>query len=946
MIVTFYSFKGGVGRSMAMANIARSFQLRGLNVVMVDWDLEAPGLETFFSSDPELLRSWRDRVGLMDLLMLYRQDYPAIPFSTPRQAPEPPGPDPEVPNETRLTDGHAVPVAARSPEERWNEVMEDAARLRELLPPLKFSLIDVPAPPSANGAGRLRMLTAGWREGARFATYANAVQSFDWNDFYASFHGHAYFEWIRGSLDDPEVADIVLIDSRTGVTEMGGVSTRQLADVVVVLMAPNRQNIEGAIQISESFSRAELLEQRGNRPIQVVMVPSRVDVSATDVKKEFEDDFKERANGFMPDSLRQLERDFWDLRIPYVSKYAFRERLSIGERDGDPDLDAAYRAISAHIAWLAPDASRTKSAMVDDFERVFGRERVRRALDFGAQFNQRWSEVPDELRRDVREVLLRLVDVRPSASTTERDRVRVLLQDHLQAAFPDGVTIAERSRLVVRVPAEDGKPALRLAEDEYVTRSVLAKWIDEDRDFLAWRQRLRFFLEDWRRNGRDRGSLLQGAALVEAAEMADTAERFELLDDEREFIEASIAAARATPVETPVVSPASAAGPWTGAPPAYSTPPPPAPSDAVSRTAPPAKRSAVPIVGAVTVLLVVAAAAWLLMSSESAGNVESRAVADSLLAGRRHFADSNYANAIAAYTFALGVDSASVEARRLRADAQVAAGHPELALPDLDTALALAPADVRLRARRAQLRVSVADDTAAALEDLGRIPVDSMDIATLRLRADLYDGQRQDSAALAAYTAVVQSGDTAAGQLGRGRVLERIGRKDDAVRAYRVATSATSDPSIVTFAQTRLRLLAPGTTVTPPPSSRIYLQYLSAADTVFTAAIDSSLQRVALRLERDSRGRRHEVVRVGKTPGEVRYFRPADEGLARRVQVAVEGALAAQGIYQRLRTQITRLPSEQRPQVRQAGLVEIWLPPLNAPTQTQQTAPRPSIRPR
>ena len=48
MIVTFYSFKGGVGRSMALANIARWFQLCGLNVVAVDWDLEAPGLETFF----------------------------------------------------------------------------------------------------------------------------------------------------------------------------------------------------------------------------------------------------------------------------------------------------------------------------------------------------------------------------------------------------------------------------------------------------------------------------------------------------------------------------------------------------------------------------------------------------------------------------------------------------------------------------------------------------------------------------------------------------------------------------------------------------------------------------------------------------------------------------------------------------------------------------------
>ena len=42
MIYTFYSYKGGAGRSMALANVARWFYLQGLRVVMIDWDLEAP----------------------------------------------------------------------------------------------------------------------------------------------------------------------------------------------------------------------------------------------------------------------------------------------------------------------------------------------------------------------------------------------------------------------------------------------------------------------------------------------------------------------------------------------------------------------------------------------------------------------------------------------------------------------------------------------------------------------------------------------------------------------------------------------------------------------------------------------------------------------------------------------------------------------------------------
>jgi MinD-like ATPase involved in chromosome partitioning or flagellar assembly len=47
MIYTFYSFKGSVGRSMALANIAELFYRRGLKVLMVDFDLEAPGLERY-----------------------------------------------------------------------------------------------------------------------------------------------------------------------------------------------------------------------------------------------------------------------------------------------------------------------------------------------------------------------------------------------------------------------------------------------------------------------------------------------------------------------------------------------------------------------------------------------------------------------------------------------------------------------------------------------------------------------------------------------------------------------------------------------------------------------------------------------------------------------------------------------------------------------------------
>ena len=53
-IITFYSYKGGTGRSMALANIAcllaeQQVAAGGKGVLMIDWDLEAPGLHRYFA---------------------------------------------------------------------------------------------------------------------------------------------------------------------------------------------------------------------------------------------------------------------------------------------------------------------------------------------------------------------------------------------------------------------------------------------------------------------------------------------------------------------------------------------------------------------------------------------------------------------------------------------------------------------------------------------------------------------------------------------------------------------------------------------------------------------------------------------------------------------------------------------------------------------------------
>ena len=78
MIFTFYSYKGGVGRSMALANAAAWLRMQGLRVAMIDWDLEAPGLESFFFESPTKLEEFASQVGLIDTLLSYKRIFPKL----------------------------------------------------------------------------------------------------------------------------------------------------------------------------------------------------------------------------------------------------------------------------------------------------------------------------------------------------------------------------------------------------------------------------------------------------------------------------------------------------------------------------------------------------------------------------------------------------------------------------------------------------------------------------------------------------------------------------------------------------------------------------------------------------------------------------------------------------------------------------------------------------
>lgn len=67
-VVTFYSFKGGVGRTMALVNVAAELAKNGRRILMVDFDLEAPGLFDF-----GLLEKKETTPGLVEFICDYTE---------------------------------------------------------------------------------------------------------------------------------------------------------------------------------------------------------------------------------------------------------------------------------------------------------------------------------------------------------------------------------------------------------------------------------------------------------------------------------------------------------------------------------------------------------------------------------------------------------------------------------------------------------------------------------------------------------------------------------------------------------------------------------------------------------------------------------------------------------------------------------------------------------
>lgn len=321
MIITFYSYKGGVGRSMALANVAEILADVGYDVILCDFDLEAPGLERYMSDDEGTVRSLRASRGVIDLLEEYKDV-----LATPEE--------PEAYAVSREGFTSVNGLALRRPSSYAREIRsQNSARL-----------------------GRLRFLGAGCREGSHALRYSESVQNFDWSDFYARWAGAAYIDFFREDLTSGQT--VVLVDSRTGVTEHGGVCTHHLADLVVLISAANDINIEGTKWMADLLKKADIAVLRKNRRLQVMPVAGRVEISSQAVELEaFRQRFDAEFAGAVPGAAGDGAEFIHATEIPYIPYFAFTEKVVARQTStSHRELFNAYEALTRAIVNVGLEA--------------------------------------------------------------------------------------------------------------------------------------------------------------------------------------------------------------------------------------------------------------------------------------------------------------------------------------------------------------------------------------------------------------------------------------------------------------------------------------------------------------------------------------------------------------------------------------------------------------
>ena len=149
-----------------------------------------------------------------------------------------------------------------------------------------------------------------------------------------------------------------------------------------------------------------------------------------------------------------------------------------------------------------------------------------------------YAKFSDIEKHAAQQVFLQLVRPAPSGDDTRRRATFSELGEATRALIK---RLAD-ARLVVTSREDVTKEETVEVAHEVLIRhwAQLKSWLNEDREFLLWRERLRGSRDAWVRSKQDTDALLRGTLLAEAERWLT--QRRDLNDDERGYIAASVAA--------------------------------------------------------------------------------------------------------------------------------------------------------------------------------------------------------------------------------------------------------------------------------------------------------------------------------------------------------------------------------------------------------------------
>ncbi|RKR05592.1 uncharacterized protein DUF4231 [Flavobacterium sp. 90] len=289
-VITFYSFKGGVGRTMALSNVATLLSKWGKKILIIDFDLEAPGVEKYFTSaDFVFSKDRTDCFGVVDILTSFSKKNNKI---------------------------------------SWQDCIISATSTRNKI--------------------KCDIISAGKDD----KSYATNLQNLNWDFLFEECNLGEELEIMRNEWI--QNYDYVLIDSRTGISDIGGICTIYLPDIIAFLFTTNDASLNGCIDV---IKRAK--ESRNKMPydrsfLVAIPIPSR-DESRTEFessqrwKNVFEEKLNTLYNDWLPKDI-SIKSAIDLLKVPYIPYWSFGDRLPvIEEGTSENSIGYSYEKIALLI---------------------------------------------------------------------------------------------------------------------------------------------------------------------------------------------------------------------------------------------------------------------------------------------------------------------------------------------------------------------------------------------------------------------------------------------------------------------------------------------------------------------------------------------------------------------------------------------------------------------